>query len=95
MPLRQEASIPELLLHCGSIRPKNWKPNAEKQKEIDEKIETNPKLKDAVKFAQKEAAKKKEDKEKASDQVGSARASDDEATDPKRLIYLFIYLTLK
>ena len=70
------------------IRLKNWKPNAEKQKEIDKKIAANSKLQNAVKCAQKEAATAKETakkNEKAAELASSPQASDDEATALKKL----------
>ena len=61
----QEDQFQECPYLIESLRPKDWTPDPDIQKQIEEKISTNPKLKTKVEYARKDAAKKKqEDKEK-------------------------------
>jgi len=69
-----EHQFPDCPYLIQSIRPEDWKPDPDIEKQIKEKINNNPRLKTKIKYARIDAAKK-QDEEKEKDSKDTDRES--------------------
>jgi len=69
-----EHQFPDCPYLIQSIRPEDWKPDPDIEKQIEEKINNNPRLKTKIKYARIDAAKK-QDEEKEKDSKDTDRES--------------------
>jgi hypothetical protein len=74
----QEHQFHECPYLIESVRPKDWKPDPDIEKRIEEKMNANPKLRTKIKYVRQEVAEKqKEDREKEQEKDSENQTSSD------------------